>query len=289
MRKYFSLWMLFMIVMTTFAQTSIDVEISPTSGDITEALNNSLDGKTARNITINLAAGGSYTLSNPIMPGGSLIINGAEGAVIDASNLTSVPNGKKSDEEKGTNSFILMSDKPAISQTSGYYRVDQVTIKDLTIKGLKNALFFDHEQHYCIVNFTIDNVVLQAEAGSKQDGLISFKKGGYKDFTIKNSTVYGNNSKNAKCFTVTKADLRAMGYDATKTRHNVTYLNNTFVNLLPTTSAETWAQDAFNGVAYVTYDLQNNIWYGCGLDIAIGLVGKDMVPDSVGECYRQQQ
>jgi hypothetical protein len=280
MRKYFSLWMLFMIVMTTFAQTSIDVEISPTSGDITEALNNSLDGKTARNITINLAAGGSYTLSNPIMPGGSLIINGAEGAVIDASNLTSVPNGKKSDEEKGTNSFILMSDKPAISQTSGYYRVDQVTIKDLTIKGLKNALFFDHEQHYCIVNFTIDNVVLQAEAGSKQDGLISFKKGGYKDFTIKNSTVYGNNSKNAKCFTVTKADLRAMGYDATKTRHNVTYLNNTFVNLLPTTSAETWAQDAFNGVAYVTYDLQNNIWYGCGLDIAIGLVGKDMVPEA---------
>ena len=130
------------------------------------------------------------------------------------------------------------------------------------------------------MNFTIDNVVLQAEAGSKQDGLISFKKGGYKDFTIKNSTVYGNNSKNAKCFTVTKADLRAMGYDATKTRHNVTYLNNTFVNLLPTTSAETWAQDAFNGVAYVTYDLQNNIWYGCGLDIAIGLVGKDMVPEA---------
>jgi hypothetical protein len=280
MRKIYSLLVMSMIVMASFAQTFTDVVISPTSGDITAALNNYLNGKTARNITINLAAGGSYTLSNPIMPGGNLIINGAEGAVIDASNLTSVPNGKKSDEEKGTNSFILMSDKPGISQTSGYYRVDQVTIKDLTIKGLKNGLFSDHEQKYCIVNFTIDNVVLQAEAGSKQDALIAFKKGGYKDFTIKNSTVYGNNSNNSKCFTLTKADLSAMGYDATKSRHYVTYLNNTFVNLLPTSSAETWAQEAFNGVAYVTYDIQNNIWYGCGLDIAIGLVGKDMVPEA---------
>lgn len=161
MRKIYFLWMMTMIVMATFAQTSTDVVISPTSGDITTALNNYLNGKTARNITINLAAGGKYTLSNPITPGGSLIINGAKDAVIDASNLTSV---KKSDEEKITNTFILMSDKPGISQTSGYYRVDQVTIKDLTIKGLKNGLFSDHEQKYCIVNFTIDNVVLQAEA-----------------------------------------------------------------------------------------------------------------------------
>lgn len=277
MRKIYFLWMMTMIVMATFAQTSTDVVISPTSGDITTALNNYLNGKTARNITINLAAGGKYTLSNPITPGGSLIINGAKDAVIDASNLTSV---KKSDEEKITNTFILMSDKPGISQTSGYYRVDQVTIKDVTIKGLKNGLFSDHEIKYCIVNFTIDNVVLQAEAGSKQDALIAFKKGGYKDFTIKNSTVYGNNSKNAKCFTLTKADLHTMGYDITKTRHYVTYLNNTFVNLLPTSSAEKWAEEAFNGVEYVTYDIQKNIWYGCGLDIAIGLVGKDMVPEA---------
>ena len=270
---------MFMTFMTSFAQTAVDVEISPASGDITAALNNALNGKAARSITINLAAGASYTLSNPIMPGNNLIINGADGAVIDASNLTGIP-GKKGEEEKGTNSFILMSDQPAISMTSNYYRVNEVTIKNVTIKGLKNALFSDHEVKYCIVNFTIDNVVLQALAGSKQDALIAFKKGGYKDFTIKNSTVYGNNSKNAKCFTVTKSDLKAMGYDITKNRHYVTYLNNTFVNVLPVTSAETWAQEAFNSMAYVTYDIQNNIWYGCGLDIVIGLVGKDMVPEA---------
>lgn len=280
MKKLYSLWMMSMMVMATFAQTSVDVVISPASGDITTALNTALDGKTARSITINLKAGAKYTISNPIMPGSSVIINGAEGAVIDASNLTSVSNGKKSSEEKANNSFILMSSTPAISETKGFYRVNEVTIKNVTIKGLKNALFSDNEVKYCIVSFTIDNVLLQAEAGSKQDGLIAFKKGGYKDFTIKNSTVYGNNSKNAKSFTVTKADLKAMGYDATKTRHNVTYLNNTFVNVLPLTSAETWAVEAFNSVGYVTYDIQNNIWYGCGTDIAIGLVGKDMVPEA---------
>lgn len=280
MKKLYSLWMMSMMVMATFAQTSVDVVISPASGDITTALNTALDGKTARSITINLKAGGSYTISNPITPGSSVIINGAKDALIDASNLTSVSNGKKSDEEKATNSFILMSSTPAISENKGFYRVKEVTIKNVTIKGLKNALFSDHEVKYCIESFTIDNVLLQAEAGSKQDGLIAFRKGGYKDFTIKNSTVYGNNSKNAKSFTVTKADLKAMGYDATKTRHNVTYLNNTFVNVLPLTSAETWAVEAFNSVGYVTYDIQNNIWYGCGTDIAIGLVGKDMVPEA---------
>ena len=281
MKQLYTLMMAVMISMTSFAQTQVDVTISPASGDISAALNAELkQGQTPKNITINLVENGSYTLSTPISPAASVIINGAQGAVIDASNLTSLPSGKKSDEEKGTNSFIVMSNSPATSQTNGYYRVNEVTIKNVTIKGLKNALFSDDEVKYCIVNFTIDNVVLQAEAGSKQDGLIAFKKGGYKDFTIKNSTVYGNNSKNAKCFTVTKADLKSMGYDVTKTRHNVTYLNNTFVNVLPLTSAEKWATEAFNGVGYVTYDIQNNIWYGCGTDIAIGVVGKDMVPEA---------
>ncbi len=34
------------------------------------------------------------------------------------------------------------------------------------------------------------------------------------------------------------------------------------------------------GADYVSYSIQNNIWYGCGLNIAIGLVGKDMSPNA---------
>ena len=72
--------------MTLFAQTAVDINISPASGDITAALNQAFEGgKVARSITINLAVGGSYTISNPIVPGSSVIINGADGAVIDAS------------------------------------------------------------------------------------------------------------------------------------------------------------------------------------------------------------
>lgn len=284
MKKIYALWVMTMFVTVSLAQTPEDIVISPNSGDITVALNNALaGGKVARSITINLTAGGSYTLSNPIVPSGNMIINGAEGAVIDATNLKSAPNsgGHGDEEDEGKDvAFILMSTSPSVGQTSGYYRVNEVTVKDVTIKGLKNALFYDHGVKYCVVAFTIDNVVLQWEPSVKQEGLIAFKKGGYKDLTVKNSTVYGNNSKNAKSFTTTKADIHSFGYDVTKNRHAVTYLNNTFVNVLPTTSAETWAVEAFNGVGYVDYDFQNNIWYGCGIDIAIGLVGKDMVPEA---------
>ena len=264
------------------AQTPKDIVISPTSGDISTAINNELgsDG-VAKSITINLAAGGKYTLSRPIEPSASLIINGAQGAVIDASNLANDRSKSSDDEEEnGANAaFIHMSTTPSGVQTNGYYRVDQVTIKDVTIKGLKNALFFDGDNKkalYCVENFTIDNVMVELVPSSKLYGMILFKRGGYKDLTIKNSTFYGNNSKNIKSFTYTKADLKAFGYDATKNVHNITYMNNTFVNVFAATSAECWSTDAFIGADYVNYDIQNNIWYNCGLNITTGLVGKDM-------------
>ena len=264
------------------AQTPKDIVISPTSGDISTAINNKLgsDG-VAKSITINLATGGKYTLSRPIEPSASLIINGAQGAVIDASNLANDRSKSSDDEEEnGANAaFIHMSTTPSGVQTNGYYRVDQVTIKDVTIKGLKNALFFDGDNKkalYCVENFTIDNVMVEMVPSSKLYGMILFKRGGYKDLTIKNSTFYGNNSKNIKSFTYTKADLKAFGYDATKNVHNITYMNNTFVNVFAATSAECWSTDAFIGADYVNYDIQNNIWYNCGLNITTGLVGKDM-------------
>ena len=268
------------------SQTSDDIVISPASGDIYAALNDALGtGNTAKNITINLAAGGRYTLSKPIIPSGSLIINGAEGATIDASNLSaSSVNSKKDDEKEGTNNaFIVMSTTPSGVQTNGYYRVDQVTVKDVTIKGLKGAFFSDGDNKkapYCVVNFSIDNVVVESAPSSKIYGLLLFKRGGYKDLTIKNSTFYGNGTKNMKAFTYTKADLKDFGYDTSKNVHNITYLNNTFVNILASTSDECWSSDAFIGTDYVNYDIQSNIWYNCGLNITTGLLGKDMAPNA---------
>jgi hypothetical protein len=285
MKKFLSFCLMSMLATTMFAQTATDIEISPSSGDITTAINNALSGgKVAKSITINLTAGASYTLSNPIQPGASLIINGAAGAVIDATNcMKAKGSGGKDDEEEeeesgNTAPFILMNSTPQISATSNFYRVEKILIKDVTLKGLKNSLFYDNKVPYCIVDFTIDNVVMQLATNAEADGVIAFKKGGYKDFTIKNSTVYGNNYSKLKGFINSKADLAKMGYDATKNVHNITYQNNTFVNVLATTKDEAWANDAFVGSTYVNYVVQNNIWYNCGLNIAIGLVGKDMDP-----------
>ena len=270
--------------MTAFAQTPVDIEISPASGDITAELNAAIgDGKVAKNITINLAANGNYTLSNPIPAAANVIINGS-GAVIDVTNCMPAPgsgSGDDEEEESGSSAapFILMNSKPQVTATNNFYRVDKIQIKDVTLKGLKNSLFYDNKVAYCIVDFTIDNVVMQLETTTTDSkALIGFKKGGYKDLTVKNSTIYGNNSKKLEFFIVGKADLTKMGYSATTDKHNITYKSNTFVNVLPTTADETWSDDAFVGAAYVIYDIQDNIWYNCGLNIAIGLTGKDADP-----------
>lgn len=271
---------------TEMPQTSDDIVISPASGDISAALSDALGtGNAAKNITINLAAGVRYTLSRPIMPSASLIINGAEGAVIDASNLSAnTYNSKKDDEKEGSNTaFILMSDTPSGTQTDGYYRVEQVTVKDVTIKGLKSAFFSDGDNKkapYCVVNFTIDNVVVESTPSTKIYGLLLFKRGGFKDLTIRNSTFYGNGSKNLKAFTYAKADLQSFGYDTAKNKHNITYQNNTFVNVLAPTNEEGWSKDPFTGTDYVNYDIQANIWYNCGLNITTGLIGQELAPNA---------
>ena len=93
------------------AQTPKDIVISPTSGDISTALSKELGTDyVAKSITINLAAGGKYTLSRPIVPSASLIINGAQGAEIDASNLANDRSKSSDDEEEdGANAaFIQM-------------------------------------------------------------------------------------------------------------------------------------------------------------------------------------
>lgn len=278
MRKIYLFIMMVMTVMTSFAQTSVDVVISPTSGDLSAAINEAVGaGNVAKNITINLAAGGSYTLSSSIYAGADVVINGAENAVIDVTNCKA-PAGGGSDEEKGAGgSFILMSTTPQVTATNGYYRVN-ININNVTLKGLQSNLFYDNKIKYCVVNFTIDNVVMQLATASEIEGVIAFKKGGYKDFTIKNSTVYGNNYKKLKSFVISKGNLQEFGYDITKEMHNVTYLSNTFVNVLAETSGESWANDGFVGEPYVNYNIQKNIWYNCGIDLVIGLVGKDIAP-----------
>ena len=237
-----------------------DVEISPASGDISEAINAELGSNYfAKNVTVNLAADATYTVTAPIVAGGSVIISGpaelAEGAkapVIDASGNT-------------TGAFILMSKTPAVAaNSSGAYIVENVAIKNAAIENLKGSLFYDNKIKYGIADFTIDNAVIKlAESAVNYESIIAFEGGGTKTFTIKNSTVYGTGTNVSKYFFRYggQGRLDRLGYNTSEDLQSWTYTNNTFYNLLK--SDGQWGNGQ-NGQSYMAYYVDKNIWYNCG-------------------------
>lgn len=236
------------------------VSISPSSGsDISAILNLITGGKTVGDVTINLAKNGEYTVSGPIKTPAGLTING-NGATIDASGLDTT--------------FILMSEKPTVEMINDYYRVGAVTINNVNVTGLGYSIFYDNNTKYCVVDFSINNSTFDLTTKKvENEALISLKAGGIKDFTIKNSTVYGNNAV-AKYFIRynNSARLDRYGYDTATDFQSMTYLNNTFYGLLK--SDGQWGN--YNGIQsqkYSKFNVQKNIWYNCGKDIIRRVAG----------------
>ena len=122
------------LVGATFAAPE-DITISPEAGDISVALDEATTGagKIAKNITINLAENGAYTITAPINATASVAINGAAGAKIDATNLTG-------------NGFInyasVTGDKAMKDETteSAYTIVENITIKDVEFTALPKSI-----------------------------------------------------------------------------------------------------------------------------------------------------
>ncbi len=239
----------------------VTVDAADITGDITAALNAKTTsiteaGDIVGNITINLAAG-AYTVSAPIVAGGNVVING-NGATIDASALAGP--------------FVQMSTEPTAdflpkydgTGNTDYYGVN-VEIRGVNVNGLKNSIFYDNNTKYCVVDFKIDNCVFAlATEEVKNEALISFQSGGAKDFTITNSTVYGNGAV-AKYFLRynNSARLDRYGFNKDEAFETFTYTNNTFVNLLK--SDGQWANySGMAGQKYTAFDIKKNIWMNCG-------------------------
>ena len=130
-------------------------------------------------ITLNLEKDGKYTTTKPMYISKPLIINGAEGAVIDAS--------------KNDAPFIQMMVLPELGlNEAGAYRIDEVTIKGVEIKGLKNRLFYADRQKYLIGKLTLDNSIVAID-GTVSRTIFDFYCGGNtEELIIKNSTLWAN-------------------------------------------------------------------------------------------------
>ena len=258
MRRKFTLMLFAFLGISAFAAD--DIVISPESGtDIAAELASAKESVEAvGNITINLAEGGEYTVSAPIVASQSLVING-NGAKIDASALSGA--------------FIQLSSSPTApflkkydnSGNTDYYGIAKINITGINVISLKKSIFYDNNKKYCVLGFTIDNCVFSLETEAVDyEALISFQAGGAKDFTIKNSTVYGNNAV-AKYFIRynNAARLDRFGFDKDKEFETFTYTNNTFYGLLK--SDGQWGNySGFAGQKYTAFDVKKNIWMNCG-------------------------
>lgn len=168
----------------TYEIAPTDIVISPESGaDIAAALSAAKEGiLKVGNITINLAKNGAYTVSAPIEAPADLIIFGAEGVTIDASS-----NDGDFITLNGSTEFAKKADGTTVSDL---YLIDAVTIKDVTITGLTNALVKD-AQKTLLNTLTIDNSVIQMPAAAKN--VIDFNGKGYvATVTVSKSTIWAN-------------------------------------------------------------------------------------------------
>lgn len=215
-------------------------------------------GDKVGDITINLAADGAYTVSGTIEAPAALAING-NGATVDASALT--------------DAFITMSKTPSVELINEYYRVGAVKIANVKVNGIKNSIFYDNNTKYCVVDFTIENAVLNlATEAVKNEALIAFQGGGAKDVTIKNSTIYGNAFAKYFIRYNNSARLDRYGFDKNTEFHVMTYTANTFNKVI--SAGGQWGNySGIQGQNFVKFDIQNNIWVDSSKDIIRRLAG----------------
>ena len=170
--------------------------------------------------------------------------------------------------------MLELSKEPSYDPISTYYRIKNFYLTNIKATGIRNSIFHDGNTKYCVVDFKIEDCVLQlATEAVKYESLIAFQAGGAKDFTILNSTVYGNNAI-AKYFLRynNSARLDRYGFNKDADFQTMTYQNNTFYGLLK--SDGQWGNySAIAGQAYSKFVVQKNIWYNCSKQIVRRMSG----------------
>ena len=222
----------------TYKVQPVDIEISPESGDISEAIANAAAGKPINNLTISLKEDGTYTLSSSISAAGNIKIYSDGGATIDASSLTAP--------------FIAMPNEEPTEWTI----ISNVTIADVTIKGLKNALFFSACKNYAIEDFMVIGSVVEVAGDATT---FDFTKGSVvQNFNITNSTFYAPTAT-TKAFYSSQSGQKLTEWENSK--QCFIFSNSTFYNLA---KGKNFFSHRQSNQAWMEYDVQNNIFVNCG-------------------------
>jgi len=146
-----------------FKEGVVELELAD-GADLTEAINSVYAEKTPDAIKLVLKKLGKYTVSGPLFIDCPLTISGADGVEIDAAGCDAP--------------FILMRPIPETGQNPfGAYEIGELTIKDVTIKNLKDRLFYADRQNYLFGKVNLQNCNISID-GTTPRTLIDFYCGG---------------------------------------------------------------------------------------------------------------
>ena len=222
-----------------------DVKVEMASGDISEALDEALAKvKVVKDIRINLTNGGEYTISKSIVVPNSLyIVTGdimaweQQNATIDASGLEGP-----------------MITTPA--EAPGEWVKGQILVDDVTVKGLKKALFASAAKNHYYEQFSIWGSVIEVAADVTT---LDFTKGSVASLMISSSTIYAPTAT-TKAFYSSQSGQKATEY-AEDAQQAFIIFGSTMYNLAKGKNFFTHRQA---NQTWLTYNLQNNIFVNCG-------------------------
>lgn len=222
----------------TIASSGEDIVVSPESGDIAAAVAAAVEGKEVKSITINLTKDVTYTIGATLITATDFTING-NGATIDASALEA----------------NMIQWKVKNAEDTEWTKAD-VAISDVTVKGLKKALFYSAGKYY-YGDFTLTNSVIEQAADATT---FDYTKGSTAlNFTVTGSTIYAATATTKSLYS-SQSGQKATEYSS-EAKQIFTFHNNTMYNLAKTKNFFTHRQ---SNQKWLTYDVQNNIFVNCG-------------------------
>lgn len=187
-------------------------------------------------VTVTLDKDYAAKSSIEVPDGKSLVLNGAD-FTLDASGLSG--------------NLIQM---PATAPAD--WTKSDITISNLTVKGLKKALFYSAAKKY-YGDFTVDKCVVEI-AGNVT--VFDYTKGSTAvNFTVTNSTFYAPTAT-SKAFYSSQNGEKTTEYSADATQ-TFTFKNNTMYNLTKGANFFTHRQP---NQKWMSYDVENNIFVNCG-------------------------
>ena len=234
-------------------ESSNDIVLNLESGkDITAALAAALATTPApESITINLAAGGEYTVSGTLETAAPLTITGDEEniATIDASSLT--------------DPMMVISTTPyesSLDATNNFYNIGDLSFSNFKVKGLANQFIYGNKVRAYIPNFSIYNCIIEIAGGNKTT--FDFSGGGVVGkLQVTNSTIYANPQHTGQLYS-SQSGQKAIEVDENLVQ-TISLQSSTFYNISYSKNVMTHRQ---SNQKWLKYDVSSCLIVDCGKD-----------------------